>query len=494
MSAHAHVAVGPRQCPKPDVKSFTSRKIDIPPTIDSLKMKLLDWIQELLNYIGQNAPMEGMQPLTYLIENADGLDTIIHAPTSLQIGPRAVYADFVWGRRTDGHWFIRHIKFGLHLGQAQLKEAERRALKDRLLDKAEVENAKHFHARQTVFPAEQYIHSWQDEIRQGNIHLKALIEEIYELAKEEAGMPENWVSPLDMGLSFLGDGANLAARSVKTTEKMAEVYEAAGKQALSRGQKFVREGKGAVAWGMKQTPADLHSAADGVGIMSAGEDMIQSSQAYARRAEGIRDGVERAAKMEKVWHREHQAHVLYEAGEATSEHFEDEEEENKLNKKSWGDVAVETGVDLISFIPGVGGLTKMFAGMFTEIGLANYAGIVAKIRARIYSCFVGGFITGITLVGDEPSLKHKRDREYYELGVKRGLKLPGRVSFQYQIALMYYAMTHYTSGLWGGTTPGLHGRQTTEWNYPDDWEAKWSPVLLGQSFVTMLGFKHYLIE
>jgi len=68
------------------------------------------------------------------------------------------------------------------------------------------------------------------------------------------------------------------------------------------------------------------------------------------------------------------------------------------------------------------------------------------------------------------------------------------VSFQYQIALMYYAMTHYTSGFWAGTTPEYHGREASEWNYPDEWEAKWSPQFLGASLVTILGFKHYLIE
>ena len=121
------------------------------------------------------------------------------------------------------------------------------------------------------------------------------------------------------------------------------------------------------------------------------------------------------------------------------------------------------------------------------------AGIVARIRGRIYSCFVGGFITGITLAPASP-LKHERDKKYYDLGVQKGLLLGPKPSFQYQIALLNYAMEHYTSGFWAGTTPEFHGRQASHWDYPDDWEAKWSPQLLGQSLVTMLGFKHYLIE
>jgi hypothetical protein len=45
-----------------------------------------------------------------------------------------------------------------------------------------------------------------------------------------------------------------------------------------------------------------------------------------------------------------------------------------------------------------------------------------------------------------------------------------------------------------GTTPEFHGRQDSEWDHPDEWEAKWCPELLGRSPVTLLGFKHYLIE
>ena len=67
----------------------------------------------------------------------------------------------------------------MELSQAALKETQKRQLKDRLLDEAQSKTAQHFHARQTLFPAEQYIHTWHDEIKQGEKHLEALIDEIY---------------------------------------------------------------------------------------------------------------------------------------------------------------------------------------------------------------------------------------------------------------------------------------------------------------------------
>ncbi len=429
MSAHAHVVAGPQNRPKPDIKRFSSRKIDIPATRDPLEMKLLDWIQQILDYIGQNAPIDGVHPATYLIANADGIDMLMYAPTSMQVGPRTVYADFVWGRRPDGRWFIRHVKFGLHLSQAQVKEAERRALKDRLLDKAETENASHFHARQTVFPAEQYIHTWHDEIAHGNVHIKALVGDIYEQAKAEASIPENWVKPEDMALSFAGDGVS-----------------ALGK--MAKGGEIVKEAEGV------EHLAEVHEKVD--------------------QGKRVIDGYKTLKEYKEL-------------------DKEEEADEKPIFKKSKADIYADLGVELVSQIPGAGGFVKMIAGMFVDIGLANYAGIVAGIRARIYSCFVGGFVSGITLVGDNPNFKRKRDKKYYELGLSQGLKLAPRISFQYQMALMYYAMTHYTSGFWAGTTFQYHGVHASDWDYPDDWEAKWSPQLLAQSFVTILGFKHYLI-
>src|SRR5437763_13290986 len=140
----------------PDVRRFASRNIGIPANRKQLEFKLLDWLQETLDYIGQNHPIQGVRPATYLVSKADGIDLLLkagqYAPPTMALGEggkpagRTVYASFVWGVRPDGNWYIQHVKFSLHLSQAELNVMEKRALKERLLDKAETENARHFHA------------------------------------------------------------------------------------------------------------------------------------------------------------------------------------------------------------------------------------------------------------------------------------------------------------------------------------------------------------
>jgi hypothetical protein len=465
--------VAPAHRPMPDVKRFSSRRMEIPSTRDALEMKLMDWIQQVLDYISQSAAMDGVHPATYLTANADGIDTIMHAPTAMNLGPRTVYADFAWGRRPNGNWYIRHVKFGLHLGQAQLTEADRRALKDRLIDQAETENATHYHARQVVFPAENYIRTWHDEITRGNNHLKYLIEEIYEAAKEEASMPENWITPQDMAVSFGGDAVAVAKGGTKIIKGF---------------DKAAEEGReiSALTGGVEASKAYGETLVK-VGRVEEGEKLVRDAERTGKYIQTYEDIEKAKRKMEGIEYFKRYKELDEQEKELA------EREDKPVFQKSRADFYADLGLEVVSSIPGVGGFVKMFAGMFIDIGLANYAGVVAGIRARIYSCFVGGFVTGLTGLGDA-NLKLKRDRKYYDLGVKRGVGIPPMVSFQYQIALMYYAMTHYTSGFWAGTTSEFHGRQDSEWDYPDEWEAKWSPELLGRSLVTLLGFKHYLIE
>jgi hypothetical protein len=451
----AHM-VAPTGRPKPDVRRFSSRRIDIPPTSQQLEFKLLDWMQDVLDYIGQSAPIENLDPADYLVAQADGIDVIMHAPTSMAVSSRnerTIYADFVWGRRSSGHWFIRHVKFGLNLGHAQVTEAERRALKDRLQDQAEAENATHFHNREIAFPAEDYIHSWHDEISCGYNHLKHLMDDIYEEAKKEASMPENWIHWYDIAGGFAGDIGSVAERGIKATKKMGDVYKRAGlvddPEIYEKGMEMVDEAEHAEKY------------------VKAKEKVEQATQAY---------GLSKTRK---------------EFEEADKE---DDGEDKPVFRKSKADLYADLGVELVSQIPGMGGLTKLFAGMFIEIGLSNYAGVVAGIRARIYSCFVAGYITGITLVPDSMTLKNKRDKKYYQLGFQRAAHYTKRVSFQHQIALLDYARTHFTDNFWGGSTYKSHGLEDCEWNYPDEWEAKWSPEILGRSFVTMIVAEHHLVD
>jgi len=479
----AHM-IAPTSRPMPDVKRFSSRKMNIPSNRDNFEQDLSEWMKDVLDYIGQRAAIEGISPATYLTVNADGIDEIMWAPKGMGLGGTTVYADFVWGRRANGNWFIRHVKFGIHLSKAQLTQAEKRDLKDRLVDQAETENATHFHSRQVVFPAENYIRTWHDEITRGNGHLKYLIEEAYGHAKEEASMPENWISPDGMALGFASDGVAVAkggARVIKGFHKAVE--EGREIKAVSGGI----EASKAYGETLVKLGTSRKASLETMEMVSEGEQFIQDANRTGKYVQTFEDIEKAKKKMEGVEYFKRYKELDKQEKELA------ERDDKPVFQKSRADFYADLGLEVVSSIPGVGGFVKMFAGMFIDIGLANYSGVVAGIRARIYACFVGGFITGITLVGDS-TLRNKRDKKYYDLGLKRGLGIPPTVSFQYQIALMYYAMSHYTTGFWAGTTPEFHGRQDSEWDYPDEWEAKWSPELLGRSLVTLLGFKHYLIE
>jgi hypothetical protein len=142
--------VAPAHRPMPELKRFRSHRMEIPSTRDVLEMKLVDWIQQVLDYIGQSAAMDGVHPATYLTANADGIDTIMHAPTAMNLDLRTVYADFALGQKTERKLAQTPCQVRTPSGPSttKLTEADRRALKDRLIDQAETENAAYYHARQ----------------------------------------------------------------------------------------------------------------------------------------------------------------------------------------------------------------------------------------------------------------------------------------------------------------------------------------------------------
>ena len=475
-------AAKPVSRPKPDVKRFSSKKIDLPPTRDALEMKLVGWIGDVLDYIGQNEPMEGLHPASYLIVNADGIDDLMVASRGMALGPRDVYAYFDWGRKPNGRWFIRHVKFGISLSRAEISAEQKRALKERLLDQAETENASHFHARQIVFPAEDYVHTWTTEIAPGETHVNTLVGEIYEAAQKEAAIPDNWVKPEDMALSFGGDAVQLAKGGSIALKGVDKGEKAAREISLVHGGAAAAKNASEMAIKLARAEKDLLDIESIERIVEAENTLIKA---------------ERTLKLAELHERADALKKIIEGYKKLKDYKEldaEEAEERKLFAKSKGDLYAELGVQLLSTIPGAGTFVTVFAGMFTEIGLANYAGVVARIRGRMYSLFVAGFVTGLTLMGEDPPLKRERDKKYYDLGVQRGLKMPPRASFQTQIYLMDYARQNITSGFWAGTPYAFHGTPTPNWDYPHDWEAKWSPILLGCALVTKLGFKKFMIE
>jgi hypothetical protein len=327
-------------------------------------------------------------------------------------------------------------------------------LRDRLLDDAETKNASVFHASQVVFPAEKYLFVWPSLVHPGEIHVNSLIEEIYEDAQKEASMPENWITGKDMAVTFAGSVIGAGGKAADAAKEYGEtmVKVSADMQGIEK----------------------LDTLVDGVKTVKNAERTIK----YAKFGEQAKKLASYNDKYDQI----------KESAE------EDDEDYEPVFRKSAADIGADGVIDLWSDIPGAGGFIKMFAGMFVDIGLANYAGVVAAIRSRIYSLFVAGFVTGLTLTGEDPPLKRKRDKKYYELGLRRGVNMPPVPSFETQLYLMDYARQNITTGFWAGTSYAFHDSPTPDWDYPHDWEAKWSPALLGCAMVTKLGFKKFMIE
>ena len=455
----AHVTKPLRRA-QPDVKRFSSRNIELPPTREQMEMALLRWIADVLAYIGQNGEMwddvtgNRLAPASYLILHADGIDDLMIASRGMSFGPRTVYVRFYWANRSNGEWFITHVKFGTNLTRAEITAEEKRALRERLRDNAETRSASVFHACQIVFPAEKYLSEWASHIHPGEIHVNSLIDEIYEDAQEEASVPENWIGGKDMAVAFAGD-------------------------VVSAGKKATEAAK---AYG--ETMVKVSGDMQGIEKLDTLVDGVQTVKNAERAMKYVSAG-EQAVKLASYSDK-------YDQMKESAEN--DDEDHKPVFRKSAADIGADGVIDLWSNIPGAGGFIKMFAGMFVDIGLANYAGVVAAIRSRIYALFVAGFITGLTLTGDDPPLKRKRDKQYYELGVRRGLGMPPVPSFETQLYLMDYARQNITTGQWAGTSYAFHGTPTPSWDYPHDWEAKWSSALLGCAMVTKLGFKKFMIE
>jgi len=199
----------------PDVRRFASRNMNIPTSRTQLESRLLDWLQETLDYIGQDRAIHGVRPATYLVTKADGIDLLLnagqYAPPTMQLDAngngagRTVYANFAWGVGPDGHWYIQHVKFGLSISDSDMNAMEKRALKERLFDKAEAENARRPRYREWAFPAEQYVNAWENELEPGNKLVRSIDATVYGWARQVASLPENPFTPYDIALGFIPD-------------------------------------------------------------------------------------------------------------------------------------------------------------------------------------------------------------------------------------------------------------------------------------------------
>ncbi len=204
--------------------------------------------------------------------------------------------------------------------------------------------------------------------------------------------------------------------------------------------------------------------------------------------EGVEKGYEYTEKGTDV------VSSLKEENDKIHESKEAKESKNVLVQSSYSvyhktraDAAAEQAVDMLSMIPGGGTFVKMFAGMFMEVGVANYAGKVTKIRIRAYTWFTTGCILGLT-GADTERPKEAFDNIFYNLAFNRAAGMDETRRYQAQLFLLAYASTHY---LLGTTDPGE--KRTPEhpdyWTFPKDLAARWSPKTLGLALATK--FRNY---
>jgi hypothetical protein len=425
--------------PKPDLARLSSRQMIIPPQRQTLEMALHEWVSEVVA-VTRQPPENGFRPETLLMRSAqDSIDLLMNAPTSMAVGgKRTVHAIFHWGRFPDGRWYVSSVTFGLDLNAAQQAMARQRVLRARLLDQAELRNSTHLHLRETVFPAAAHVHTWGADIKRGNLILQAAIERAHEHAAKDAAMLENPVTPVDMALDLAGHavGSVTASNPARNLDKMA----------------------GQLA-GEERAMLDLLS-----------KNPVAAEQLLAERTA-------------------HATEALVKAREYADKAKTANDIRNIAgSEKSRGDKALETALNVSSYIPGAGPFIKTIAGMMMDIAIASDAARVTRLRSRCYVYFVAGYVGKLTLA-DTGTAKRAIDRKYFELGINAAPPVSAPGNFCVQVALMDYAASHYTDGGWGGL-----GFRAQSWDIPDQYIVKWSPELLGRAFATQLHKRRYLIE
>ena len=355
---------------------------------------------------------------------------------------------------SDGRWNVSAVSFGLNVGVAQTHLARQRALKQRLADRAELENAQHIHLRQIAFPAENHVDTWPSDIHRGDMIVSHAIERAHEHAKVDAAALENPVKPKDMALDLATAGVGHVSGPKFTG---AEHLEEMGRELT---------GEAGEAWEiLSQSPV--------------GRTALAEQRAAA--------GVERLEL----------AHTATELAER------DLELRKRLgeHEKSKGDRVMETLLDYAIFIPGAGPFVRTIAGMMFDIAIASDAARVTRLRSRFYVWFVAGYIWQLTLAntvggpakdtahGKAGEQWYKWDKMYYDLGVNAAPLASSPGGFFAQVSLMHYAMEHYTDGGWGGL-----GFKMRNWQIPDGFIVNWSPELLGRALATQLHKRKYLVD
>jgi hypothetical protein len=440
----------PANLPKPDMSRLTSRQMTVSTNRNALEAELYGWVCDIVRETKQPPADDGMKAEMYLMSTAkESIDVLMQsAPLAQNMnmafggssgGKQTVHADFHWLRTTDGRWLIDQVCFALVASAAVNQIARQRAVKQMLLEKAELRNESHINLRKIAFPVEDMpMKDYPLNLSLGDFLIQDAIELAHDNAKEDAKMLENPVEPKDMMLDLVGMGVGHIAGPEMAANKANKGIEK-GVEELSHDERFLYEGHN-----FPQILGEERMA----GAKSLGGTFEKTSHSidWAKLQHGMRNP-----------------------------------------EKSAGDKLIDTGLTLASYAPG-GPWIKMIAGMMFDIAISSDAARITKIRSRCYVFFVAGFIKTLALIDTGRPVK-RLDKKYFDLGVERAPRPGSPGSLRTQLSLMHYASDHYTDGGWGGLS-----YKKQNWQFPDQYIIKWSPDLLGRAMATQLHRREYLID
>lgn len=150
---------------------------------------------------------------------------------------------------------------------------------------------------------------------------------------------------------------------------------------------------------------------------------------------------------------------------------------------------VELGLNLAKVSGPFAPMFGIILGSFIEIGIANMAGPVTRVRSHMYVCFTGGLIKSI--VGST-SIKPTRpgDEVMFKFGAKSAAKIPAEQRYNMQLALMEYGMRN-PLGEWNLNSMYSGASKPP---FPDAYLRYWSPGMLERCFLVQLCKAKYLYK
>jgi hypothetical protein len=436
----------PANYPKPDMSRLTSRQMTISPNRNALEADLHVWVCDIVQATKQPPADDGMKAELYLMSTAkESIDVLIQAAPlartmSIGLGGRQiVHADFHWLRTADGRWIIDQVCFALAASAAVTQLARQRAVKQMLLDKAELRNGSHINLRKVAFPIEDMpAKDFSLNLEFGDFLIQEAIDVAHEGAKEDGKTLENPVDAAGMMTDLLGMGVAHIKGPEMVGNKANKGIEKAIKEA-SHEERFMYQGN------------NLSQILE--------EQRLAGAKSWAKTSETVAHTVD--------W-------TKFGLGLIDPE-------------KSVADSVIDGALNLASYAPG-GPWIKMIAGMMFDIAISSDAARVTKIRSRCYIYFVAGYIKALALIDTGRPVK-RLDKKYFDLGMATAPRPGAPGSLRSQLALMHYASEHYTDGGWGGL-----GYKKQNWHFPDQYMTKWSPDLLGRALATKLHKRQYLID